>query len=142
VERKTETGEVSSHGSILHCNSYAACKSKTERFNDVCDDEYSRVTSEAISRVPEFTFNNMHGSIGHIDSADAKVFRSRSNMCAVDRVRMNVSGPWTTKEVWESGGWEIGASEYLTWQKYENRWSENRRFLMSMSHLPWTEQIR
>lgn len=84
----------------------------------------------------------MHGTVAHIGSIDAKVFRSKPNMSAVDRVRMNISGPWTTKEVWESGGWEIGNSEYLTWQKYENRWSENRRFLMSMAHLPWTEQIR
>jgi hypothetical protein len=63
-------------------------------------------------------------------------------MGAIDKVKMNINGPWTTKDVWESGGWEIGSSEYLTWQKYENRWSETRRFLMSMSHLPWTEQIR
>ena len=84
----------------------------------------------------------MHGSIRDIDSVEANIFNSKPNMGAIDKVKMNVNGPWTTKEVWESGGWEIGSSEYLTWQKYENRWSENRRFLMSMSHLPWTEQIR
>ncbi len=144
-KKKPETGstEVPNHSlTILNCNSYDACKSKTDRFNDTCDEEYSRFTSEAISRVPEFTFNNMHGSIRDIDSLEARIFQSKPNMGAIDKVKMNVNGPWTTKDVWESGGWEIGSSEYLTWQKYENRWSESRRFLMSMSHLPWTEQIR
>lgn len=121
IERKPETGELTSHGSILNCNSYDACKSRTDRFNDVCDEEYSRFTSDAISRVPEFTFNNMHGTVSHIGSSDAKVFRSKPNLSAIDKVKMNIGGAWTTKEVWESGGWEIGNTEYLTWQKYENR---------------------
>jgi hypothetical protein len=142
--KKTESssGEVPNNSSILNCNSYDACKSKTDRFKDTCDPDYSRFTSEAISRVPEFTFNNMHGSIRDIDSIEARIFQSKPNIGAIDKVKMNINGPWTTKDVWESGGWEIGSSEYLTWQKYENRWSENRKFLMSMSHLPWTEQIR
>jgi hypothetical protein len=59
--------------------------------------------SDIFDRIPEFTFNNMHGTVGHIGSTDAKIFRSKPNMSAVDKVRMNFSGAWTTKEVWESG---------------------------------------
>lgn len=69
------TSDVTNHGSILTCNSYNACKSKTNRFDDSCDTEYSKFTSEAPGRIPEVTFNGMHGKIDHIESKDAQIFR-------------------------------------------------------------------
>ncbi len=69
--------------------------------------------------------------------------RSKLNLNDTEKYKMNINSPWTTKEVWESGGgWELSDKDYLSWHKYENRWSDSRRFLMSMSHLPWSEQIK
>jgi len=69
--------------------------------------------------------------------------RSKINLNETEKFKMNINTPWTTKEVWESGGgWELSDRDYLSWHKYENRWSDSRRFLMSMSHLPWSEQIK
>jgi hypothetical protein len=111
------------------------------RFNEVCDPEYSSYVSNAIQNVPECTFNNMHGTIRDINSLDGEAFTAKDgNLGALDKVKMNVSGFWSTKDVWESGGWEIG-NDHLTWQKYESRWScSNRKFLQNMSHLSWPEQ--
>ena len=33
-------------------------------------------------------------------------------------VKLNYSGPWSVKDVWESGGWEPRPDQ-LSWQKYE-----------------------
>lgn len=113
-----------------------------KRFGEPCDKDYSVYVSDAIKNVPECTFNNMHGTVHHVDSVDGGIFRSKPDMGTIDKVKMNISGQWSTKDVWESGGWEIG-TDHLTWQKYESRWNtENRRFLQSMSHLPWPEQRR
>ena len=70
-------------------------------------------------QIPENTFNNMHGSIRHVDTVDGLYLRSRggSELGTLEKVRMNVSEPWTTKDVWEYGAWEVCRSP-LSWHRY------------------------
>jgi len=106
--------------------------------------EYSSFVSSAIKVVPETSFNNLHGTLEDIHSVEAVDFRLKGGLAAlgaVDKVRLNFSPEWTTKDVWTSGGWEIGTSP-LSWHKYEGAGSESRPFLAAMSSLHWSEQRR
>ncbi len=62
-------------------------------------------------------------------------------MGALEKVRLNVSDPWTTKDVWEYGAWEV-SKKPLSWHRYEDVWTEVRRFHERMSFLPWPVQQR
>ena len=102
--------------------------------------DYSSFLSNAIRAVPECTFNHMHGTIKDLLTQDGTHFRSKPSLATLEKVRMNISGPWTTKDVWESGGgWEIGRDP-LSWHKYESGWSDKRPFLEGISRLNWPTQ--
>ena len=68
----------------------------------------------------------MHGSIRHVATADGLYLRSRggsSELGTLEKVRMNVSEPWTTKDVWEYGAWEVCRSP-LSWHRYRKKIGE------------------
>eukprot|EP00095_Tigriopus_kingsejongensis_P012720 maker-scaffold43_size480169-snap-gene-1.18 protein:Tk12720 transcript:maker-scaffold43_size480169-snap-gene-1.18-mRNA-1 annotation:"PREDICTED: uncharacterized protein LOC100574986 isoform X3" len=104
------------------------------------DHDFVRYMSESIHAVPETTFNSLHGTIHHIDSLNGLYFRSKASIGTLERVKMNINAPWTTKDVWGSGsGWEISRN-ILSWHKFESAQSPNRKFLHALSTFSWHEQ--
>ena len=92
----------------------------------------------AVTSVPETTFNNMHGKIVDLNTEDARqlavnqlneigqylvvlVFPRVAMMLTISLaglVKLNYSGNWSVKDVWESGCWEP-REDQLSWQEYE-----------------------
>ncbi|TRY79698.1 hypothetical protein TCAL_08328 [Tigriopus californicus] len=103
------------------------------------DHDFADYMSNSIRAVPETTFNNLHGTINHIDSQDGLYLRSKTAVGTLEKVKMNMNGSWTTRDVWGCGGWEISRN-LLSWHKFENAQSENRKFLQGLSSFPWSEQ--
>jgi hypothetical protein len=63
------------------------------------------------------TFNNLHGTLKDVDTFDGLYYRSRrSEMGALEKVKLNMSEPWTTKDVWEYGAWEV-CKKPLSWHR-------------------------
>ena len=78
----------------------------------------------------------MHGSIRHVDTADGLYLRSRGGpeLGTLEKVRMNVSEPWTTKDVWEYGAWEVCRSP-LSWHRYVSHFFMNNFANMQLNIL-------
>ena len=69
-----------------------------------CPTEMVNFVSDSIRQVPETTFNNMHGMLRDIGTQDGQIFMSKNGlMGAIEKVKMNVSETWTSKNVYESG---------------------------------------
>merc|ERR1719483_2042477 len=89
---------------------------KNEIVNDNSQELFEYVTG-AVTKIPETTFNNMHGKITDLKTEDAQKFSSNP-LNEIGLVKLNYSGTWSVKDVWESGGWEP-RDDQLTWQQYE-----------------------
>ena len=79
-------------------------------FRQPCPPEYSRLVSSALRRVPETTFNWMNGKLEHLSTLDGRRMIRLGGpgaVSAVNKVKLNYSGQWTTEDVWETGGWEL-----------------------------------
>ena len=119
------------------------------RMKEECSPELAKFVANAVRQVPETTFNNMHGRLQDIGSEDGKMYLAKNGqMGTVEKVKMNVSEVWTSKEVYESG-WEVAANDSLRWQKYDQPPQQQQQLeqnqdphkvLMKMSHLSWSEQ--
>ncbi len=115
--------------------------------DSTCCEEYASFVSESNQRVPETTFNQLVGKLDAIESLDAVHYRfsvsnSGNSLSAVEKVRLNLSGWWSTKDVWESGaGWEPGRDP-LTWRRYDQPGGGGSSclFLHRLSSLQWSVQ--
>lgn len=108
-----------------------------KRFNSVTS-SLSDYISGSNRSVPETTFNNMHGTIDDLESTDGKNWRSNPAMGTVEKVKLNVSGPWTMRDVWETTGWEVKDGS-LTWRRFGN---DDKLIVQHLAQLPWPEQLR
>lgn len=93
------------------------------------DPELDDFVANALTSVPEVTFNNMHGTIHHISSLDGQVVASKT-MGTLEKVKLNLSESWSKNDVWESG-WEHSV-EPLHWHRYN--------CLSKMSSMSWAQQ--
>ena len=118
------------------------------RMKEECSPDLAKFVANAVRQVPETTFNNMHGRLKDIGTEDGKLYLAKNGqMGTVEKVKMNVSEVWTSKEVYESG-WEVAANDSLRWQKYDQQQPQleqsqdhpHHKVLMKMSHLSWSEQ--
>jgi len=110
----------------LHCKDtkkYPLCTDsknlnniKQETVEDYSQELFEYVTG-SVTDIPETTFNNMHGKISDLNTEDAQKFSSNP-LNEIGLVKLNYSGSWSVKDVWESGGWEP-REDQLTWQQYE-----------------------
>lgn len=105
------------------------------------DSSFSEFISGMTKLVPETTFNNMHGTIKDITSVEGQQYQSKTSMSAVDRVRLNLSGSWSTRDVWQSGGWEMMGQGQVSWHKYE-RPDLGRPFLQRLAKFPFDIQTK
>ena len=103
------------------------------------ESDYSQFISNAVRSVPETTFNFMHGRLRDIKSEIGVQVGLKSSLGTLEKVKLNVSEFWSTKDVWESGAWEVG-KDLLSWHKYEGGRKDNRNFLQRMSNLSWPQQ--
>lgn len=118
-----------SSGHIFHSKTSFIIKPEPAQEED--DPELHDFVANALTQVPEVTFNNMHGTIHHISSVDGQLFQSKSPaLGAVEKVKLNLSEAWSKNDVWESG-WEH-THEPLHWHRYN--------CLSKMSHLSWAQQ--
>ena len=129
-------------GTLLTTSDKEKSSQHERRFEFVSKDSgFSQYITDSTKTIPETTFNNMHGTLTDIGSLDGHSYRSKPNMGAVEKVKLNVSGAWTSKDVWESSsGWEIGANgDALSWKRFESQDPE-REFIQHLSLLSWPEQ--
>ena len=108
-----------------------------KRFESVSP-SLSDFISDSVRSVPETVFNNMHGTINDLNSTHGKMWRSKPSMGTVDRVKLNVSGTWSMREVWEMTSWEV-TNESLTWKRFED---DKKLFVQHLAQLSWPEQIK
>jgi len=92
-------------------------KPRIKKENVGFTDELSQYVTESVVKVPETTFNNMHGKLNHIKTEDAQKYADNCPN-ALGLVRMNYSGDWSVKDVWETANW-MPKDGQLSWQSYE-----------------------
>ncbi|XP_040577853.1 uncharacterized protein [Lepeophtheirus salmonis] len=90
----------------------------------------------AIKVIPESSFNNLHGTIYHINSVDGYFLKTNPKIRTVNKVKLNLSGSWKFEEVWKGGWDETFIENSLSWKTFGDI-----NFLKNMSVFSWNEQI-
>ncbi|CAB4057612.1 unnamed protein product [Lepeophtheirus salmonis] len=85
--------------------------SKTSTFLD-------NYLQNAIKVIPESSFNNLHGTIYHINSVDGYFLKTNPKIRTVNKVKLNLSGSWKFEEVWKGGWDETFIENSLSWKTF------------------------